>query len=675
LAHRPEDVRNLALIGAGGAGKTSLLEALLALTKVISRRGSIPEKNTFSDHDPDERERGHSLFTTVAHTTWEGKRLQILDTPGSIDFLGEPAMALAAVETAVLCVNAHDGVTTAARKLARLALAQGLPLAVVLTRIEGENIDAEKVYAQLTELFGPRAVPINLPDRFGPGVKEVVDIFGPDVPADLKAQAAELRQQATDRIVECDESLLERYLAEGKVSLQELEAVYPRALRQGNIVPILHVSLERGVGLKKLLSFITHDCPKPSRVVLRKALDASGREVKLEPQGPFAAQVWKIVVDPHVGKVAWLRVWAGTLASKTQLVVHRTGTTERIGDLLEIQGKDLKAVASASAGDLVAVTKVEHLRIGDTVTAEPVAWAFAPIVTPVPKVTLAVMPKNRNDEAKLFPELHRIAEGDPTFVAERETGTGELVVRGLSPLHIDVHLKRLARVKKVESVTHAPRVPYLETIAAKGAGMYRHKKQSGGRGQFAEVHLKVEPLPRGQGFEFVDEVVGGTIPRQFIPAVEKGIEDLRPKGVFAGYPFVDVRAIVHFGKFHDVDSDEHSFKLAAAHAFKAAVAEARPALLEPLMDVEIEVPTRFLGDISGDLNSRRGRIVGMRQEGESSHIQAQVPLSEMMQYGTELRSLTAGEGDFTAKLAHYELVPAHLAQDIIAKHKQEPVPA
>lgn len=674
MAHRPEDVRNVALIGAGGAGKTTLLEGLLSLAKVTTRKGSVGEKNTFSDHDPDEKERGHSLFTTVATLPWEGRHLQILDTPGSIDFLGEPAMALCAVETALVCVNAHDGISVATRKLVRMAQAAGLPLAVLITRIESENVDADEIYAQLTEMFGERAVPINMPDRFGPGVSAVIDVFGPDVPAALAEQAAAFRQQATDRIVECDEALLERYLAEGKVSLQELESVYPRALRQGNIVPVLHVSAEKEVGLRKLLGFIAHDCPKPSRVVLRKAHDKDGQEHEVKPAGPFAAQVWKVLVDPHVGKVALLRVWAGTLAGKTQLVVHRTGRTERIGDVLELQGGHMKAVPTASAGDLVAVAKVEDLRLGDTVTEAPVAWAFAPVATPVPKVTLAVAPKNRNDEAKLFPELHRIAEADPTFVAEREASTGELVVRGLSPLHIDVHLKRLAR-KKVEALTHPPRIPYLETIAAKGAGMHRHKKQSGGRGQFAEVHLRVEPLPRGAGFEFVDAVVGGTIPRQFIPAVEKGVEDIRPKGVIAGYPFVDVRAIVHFGKFHDVDSDEFSFKLAGGQAFKAAVMEARPVLLEPLMDVEIEVPSRFLGDISGDLNSRRGRIVGMNQVGGMSVIQATVPLAEMQQYSTELRSITAGEGDFTAKLAHYEVVPAQLAQDVIARHKQEPVPA
>ena len=669
MAHRPEEVRNLALIGAGGAGKTTLVENLLHLAKVTTRKGSVPEKNTVADWDADERERQQSLFAKVLHVPWEGKQIQIVDTPGAIDFLGEPAMALAAVETAVLCVNAHDGIPVAARKQYRMAQQAGVSIAVLLTRIESENVDEEKLYAQLKDVFGDKAVPINLPDRFGPGVSAVVDIFGPEVPKGLEDQAAEFRQQATDRIVECDEALLERYLSDGKVGLPELEAVFPRALRQGNIVPVLHVSAEKNVGLRKFLSFVTHDCPKPSRVALRKAVDAQGNEVNVQPAGPFAGQVWKVFVDPHVGKVAYLRVWAGTLTSKSQLVVHRTGKTERIGDLLEIQGKDMKAVPSASAGDLVAVAKVEDLRIGDTVTEAAVPWAFVPVKVPVPKVTLAVEPKNRLDEVKLYPELHRAAESDPTFVAERETGTGELVVRGLSTLHIDVHLKRIAR-KKIESVTKAPRIPYLETIAAKGAAMYRHKKQSGGRGQFAEVHLKVEPLPRGQGFEFVDDVVGGTIPRQFIPAVEKGIEETRPKGVIAGYPFVDVRAIVHFGKFHDVDSDEFSFKLASSQAFKEAVTTARPVLLEPLMDIEIEVPSRFMGDISGDLNSRRGRIVGMNQEGDTSVIQAQVPLSEIMQYSTELRSITAGEGDFSAKLAHYEVVPSHLAQEIISKAKK-----
>ncbi|MHC5010878.1 MAG: elongation factor G, partial [Planctomycetota bacterium] len=426
----------------------------------------------------------------------------------------------------------------------------------------------------------------------------------------------------------------------------------------------------KDVGLKKLLEFIVHDCPKPRRTVIRKALDADGEEVQVDPEGPFSAQVWKIQVDPHVGKLAYLRVLSGALASKTQFVVARTGETERIGDLLEIQGKDMTPMAQAVAGDIVAVAKVDDIRIGDTVHDGKADWVFAPIQTPVPKVTLAVEPKNRGDESKLGPELHKLDEGDPTFIAEREESTGEMVVRGMSSLHVDIMLKRLAH-KHVEVLTRQPRVPYRETISGKGQAQYRHKKQSGGRGQFAEVHLRVEPLERGGEFEFADEVVGGAIPRQFIPAVEKGIRETLPKGVFAGYPFTDVKATVFFGKAHDVDSDEHSFKLAASHAFRDAVSQARPVLLEPIMEVEIEVPARFMGDISGDLNSRRGRILGMNQEQDLATIQAEVPLAEMMQYSTELRSLTAGEGDYTFKFGHYETVPAHVAQDIVARHKKE----
>ncbi|MDF1701752.1 MAG: EF-Tu/IF-2/RF-3 family GTPase, partial [Planctomycetota bacterium] len=393
-------------------------------------------------------------------------------------------------------------------------------------------------------------------------------------------------------------------------------------------------------------------------------------EIVVGTDAPFSAQVWKIQVDPHVGKVAFLRIWSGSLASKTQLTINRTGESERIGDLLEVHGREMHPVPSASYGDIVAVAKVDDIHIGDTVSDGSTKWNFVLPPVPVPKVTLAIEAKNRNDEVKIVPELTKLADADAAFRAERESTTGELVVRGMSTLHLEIMLKRLER-KHVETITHPPRIPYLETIQGPGAAMYRHRKQSGGKGQFAEVHLKIEPLARGGDFEFSDEVVGGTIPRQFIPAVEKGVRETCATGVMAGYPFVDVKAIVHFGKFHDVDSDELSFKTAASNAFKLAVKDARPVLLEPIMKVSIEVPSRFMGDISGDLNSRRGRIQGMNQEGDTAIIEAEVPLSEMMQYSTELRSLTAGEGDFEFQLDHYGVVPAHLSSDIIAKHQQE----
>ncbi len=673
MAHTSAEIRNVTLIGAGGAGKTTLAESLLHHCKVTTRKGSVEEKNTVTDWDDEEKERQHSILATPVHMRWDGRHINLIDTPGALDYVGEAVCGLAASETALLCINAHDGVSVATRRLFRSARDLGMACVIAITRLEFDNVDAHALVEQIQSTIGERAVPINLPNCFGHDVTDVTDIFADDIPEDLQDAAAKYRQQVTDRVVECDDDLLESYFETGEVSPEDLAAAFPRALRQGNIVPVVHVSSSKDVGLKKLLEFITHDCPSSSSragAALRKAEDADGNAVEVAADGPFAAQVWKMHVDPHMGKVAYLRVWSGSLPSKTQFVVSRTGETERIGDLLELQGKDMKAVGAAAAGDIVGVAKVDDIQIGDTVSDGTINWAFAPIPTPVPKVTLAIEVKNRNDEAKLGPELTKLDESDPTFVAEREDATGEMVVRGMSTLHIDTMLRRMAR-RKVETVTRTPRVPYLETIQMKGEAMYRHKKQSGGRGQFAEVHLRIEPLPRGEKFEFVDEVVGGTIPRQFIPAVEKGVIETCTQGVIAGYPFVDVRAIVHFGKFHDVDSDEHSFKLAASQAFRAAVQSAKPVLLEPIMKVEIDVPSRFLGDISGDLNSRRGRILGMNQEGDTSIIEAHVPLSEMMQYSTELRSLTAGEGDYSFHLDHYDVVPAHLTSDIIAKHKAE----
>ena len=673
MAHGPDDIRNVALVGAGGAGKTTLSEALLHHCKVTTRMGSVPEKNTLTDWDEEEKDRQHSLTATPVHIPWDGKRINVIDTPGAMDFIGEAISALAAVETAIICVNAHDGVSVATRRIFRAARDQGLACIVVITRVDTENVDAPALYRSIQSSIGERAVPLNLPDCFGGGVSSVTDIFAEEIPEGLQEQAAEFRQQATDRVVECDDDLLESYFETGEVSSEDLAAAFPRALRQGNIVPILHASIDKDVGIHKLMDFITHDCPGShtrAGAALRKATDADGNEVHPPIDSPFSAQVWKITVDPHLGKVAYLRIWTGSLPSKTQIVVSRTGNTERIGDLLDIHGKEMKAVPSAGAGDLVGVAKVDDIQIGDTISDGNIDFTYVPIPVPYPKVTLAIEAKNRNDDVRLGPELHKLAEADPTFLAEREDATGEMVVRGMSTLHVDIMLKRLAR-KNIEAVTRPPRIPYMETIAGKGAAMYRHKKQSGGRGQFGEVHLRIEPNGRGEGIEFIDEIVGGSIPRQFIPAVEKGIRETCATGVIAGYPFVDVKATVHFGKFHDVDSDEHAFKLAASHAFKLCVEDAKGVLLEPIMKVHIDMPARFMGDISGDLNSRRGRILNMGQEGDNAFIEAHVPLAEMMQYSTELRSLTAGEGDYDFSLDHYDVVPAHLVGGIIAAHEKE----
>jgi len=672
MAKQATDFHTVSLVGAGGAGKTTLTEALLQKAGVLKRRGTIEEKNTVTDFEDDEKARGQSIQATPVHMPWDGKTVTLIDAPGALDFLGEAVASLAAVETAIVCVSAADGVNVATRRAFRAARDRGLACVVVITRVDAENVQSGELYAGIQKAIGERAVPLNLPNTFGGDVAAVHDIFGGNVPEHLEAQAADFRQQATDRVVECDDDLLERYFETGVCSPEELATSFPRALRQGNIVPILHASVDKDVGIKKLLDFITHDCPSAVRragEVVRPATK-DGEPHLVQADGPFSAQVWKIQIDPHVGRLAYLRVWSGSLASKSQFVVARTGKTERIGDFMTIHGRDMSPVPRAQAGQIVAVAKIEDIQIGDTVSDGQGGWVFTPVKTPTPKVTMAITPKNRGDETKLGPELAKLADADPSFRAEREEATGEMVVRGLSTLHLDVLLGRLAR-KKVEVDTHAPRIPYLETVSGAGAAQFRHKKQSGGRGQFAEVHLRVKPLERGTGFQFVDQIVGGAIPRQYIPAVEKGISEQCAQGVIAGYPFVDVEVAAHDGKFHDVDSDEFSFKLAAAHAFRDAVANARPVLLEPVMDVEIEVPSRFMGDISGDLNSRRGRIQGMEQEEDIAVIKALVPLSEMMTYSTELRSLTAGEGDYSFELSHYDPVPSHLAADVIAKSKQE----
>ena len=670
MSHRPEDVRCVALVGAGGAGKTTLAETALSLAKVTNRKGSVAEGNTVTDYDPDERDRKQSLLAATVHLPWQGKRVQLIDAPGAQDFVGEAVAATAAVETVAICVNAHDGVGVPARRRFQEAGKAELVRLVVLTRIDAENIEPEALMESLRANFGEHVIPLNFPDTFGPGVTRIFNVFAEDLPEAVKPQAEALRKQVIEAVVECDDALIEKYFSEGAVTKEELFHAFPKAIRTGHIVPVLHTSSAKELGIRQFLDFVCQETPSPAEGVVRPAKGPDGQPAVVSPTGPFTAQVWKIQVDPHVGKVAFLRVWSGSLQSKTSFFHARTGKTERIGDLLEIHGKDLKAVPSAQAGDFVAVTKVDDLRVGDTVTDGQSPVIYDPIPFPEPMVTLGVEPKNRADEAKLIPELTKLAEADPTFLAERDPATSEFVIRGMSTLHLDVTLKRLGR-KKVEVVTHPPKVPYRETIAGKGAAEYRHKKQTGGRGQFAEVHLKLEPLVRGSGFEFVDAVVGGTIPRQFIPAVEKGIRETIPHGVIAGFPFTDVRAIVHFGKFHEVDSDEFSFKLAAAQCFKQAVETARPILLEPIMEVEIEVPSRFMGDISGDLNSRRGRIVGMDTVGDVTIIKAHVPLPEMLNYSTELRSITAGEGQFHAVFHRYEMVPAQLAEAVVAKHRKD----
>ena len=490
-----------------------------------------------------------------------------------------------------------------------------------------------------------------------------------DLPAELRDRAASYFNVLVERVVECDDALMEQFLEKGEIPRETLEKNFARAMVAGKLVPVLTVDAARALGLQEALGIIESYFPSPLDVPPRQASGPAGGTIAVSPEagGPFAAYVFKTLSDPYVGKISYFRVFRGTLPNDGLFVSAKNPKPEKAHPQ-RIVGKDLKGADRAVPGDIGALAKIESLDYGDTFTAEGAALAFPKPEQPRPMASLAVEPKARGDEQKIGASLHKLAMEDPTFVVRREAQTHEMIIDGLSDLHLQTMLQRLKRRFHVEVNTHLPKIPYKEAIAGRAEGHYRHKKQTGGRGQFGECFLRVEPLERGKGFEFVNDIFGGSIPRQFIPAIEKGVHETMERGVIAGCQVVDVKVSVYDGKFHEVDSDEISFKIAGARAFSDAFLKARPTLLEPIMDAEIAVPSHFMGQISGDLNTRRGRIMGMDAQGDIQIIKAQVPLAELLQYATQLRSITAGEGSFTMSFSHYDIVPGQIQEKIVAAH-------
>ncbi|MHC4930628.1 MAG: elongation factor G [Planctomycetota bacterium] len=653
-----EEIRNIVLVGHGGAGKTTLGEAILFAAKMVSRQGSVGDGNTVSDFTDDERERSHSIDSAILHADWKGKTFHLLDTPGYPDFVGQAMRGLDAADCALIVVNAYDGVALNTRRLFKLAGERDLPRIIVVNRCDHENIDTGALEEALRELAGPGARPVTVPDQWGPSMSGVKSIFG---------EASELKEGFVEAAVEADDELMEKYLEAGEVSDGDLKRAIPEALRSGTLIPVFHTVAEKALGVPDLLDFLAEYGPAP---VGRVVHDTDGNEIACEADGPFLGICFKVTFDRQAGKIAFVRILRGSLRHGDSAVVARTESTVKIGHTARYQGSQKEEMEQTVTGDVVALPKVEDVEIGDTLHApgSPVQLAATPL--PNPMVGLAVTPKARGDEAKIGKELSRLADADPCLSFERSKDTHELVLKGLSTLHLDITLKRLAKAG-VDVTTATPRVPYLETITGKAEGHYRHKKQTGGAGQFGEVYLRVEPLERGSEdpLEFVDETYGGSIPRQFLPAIEKGVRQKMADGVVAGYPVVDVCVKVYDGKHHDVDSKEIAFIIAGRNAFALAVEKSRPVLLEPIVNVEIEIPSRFMGDISSDLNSRRARIQGMDAAGDTQIIKAQVPLAEMQTYSTQLRSITAGEGSFTMDFSHQDVVPPNVAQQIIAKAK------
>ncbi len=671
-----KDLRNIVFVGHGGCGKTTLCDQILFKAGAATRAGSVDEKNSLFDFDEEERERQNSIFSAVAHCKHNGRELNVVDAPGYMDFTGAAIAALHAADTAVLTISAPNGIELNTRKMWAAAKERGLAVIIAVTKMDGENIvDCGALLGSIQETLGSECMPLNLPIGVSADFKGVVDLLNPlesapdGVLDDVSAHASAFME----KIVESDEALMERYLNDEKISGEELRDVMSNAIRDGSLVPILHVSGRTGDGVEELMDLIANYAPSPDTRVVKGTDKKSGDEVELkcDESAPLVAQVWKTVTDPFVGKLTFFRVLQGKITSDSQVYNARTEKNERITHILRPFGKENNQVPDGIPGDLLAVAKIEEIGIGDTLCAPGTAVTAPAPTFPTPMVSLAIEPKTRGDEQKISGSMRKLADEDPTLHLGRDQQTGELVVTGMSQLHLGVVLHRLSSRFGVEVDTKPPRIPYKETITVPADGSYRHKKQTGGRGQFGEVWFKMEPMERGEGFEFVDEIVGGAIPNQYIPAVEKGVRETMDKGILAGYPVVDVRVRLHFGKYHDVDSSEAAFKLAASMCFQEVFMKSKPVLLEPIVNLEITVPSQYMGDITGDLNSRRGRIQGMDQAGDMQTIRAQVPMAEVMNYSTELRSMTGGTGGYGMEFSHLDIVPARAAEAIIARAKQE----
>jgi elongation factor G len=661
-AYTSEQIRNIALVGAR-AGKTTLADLLLFKAGVVNRCGKPGDGTSAFDFTTEEKEARHTISAKLVHFEHAGCHVNLLDTPGYPDFVGESMCVLAAVDAAVLVLDANGSINFNARRLFQAARDLKLATFILLNKVDGDQADFDKAVEHALEVFGHDCHPVFVPNGNGASFQSVKSLLAAD--ADPKA-----RSSLIESLVETDEKAMEKYLESGTVSDAEVDRLFHEAVKRGDFVPILGASAEKDLGVSEFLDHVVHHAPSPVEASGRRVKTAEGApEQRTKADEPACAQVFKTVADAHVGKQSWVRVWSGTVKHEIPLTLERTGKPEKLANLMRLQGKNHESVPEAIAGDLVVIAKVENLETGDTLCDAAHVRALVPIDVPKGMVSLAVEPKNRNDDQKMSLGLRKLAAEDATFVEHRDPATHELVITGLTNLHLDTIVKRLKERFHIEVTTKPPRIALKETVVGRAEGHYRHKKQTGGSGQFGEVYLRIEPKERGAGFEFVDDVVGGSIPRQFIPAVEKGIKEALEHGVFAGYPVVDLCVRAYDGKSHPVDSNETSFKIAGRMAFKDAFLKAKPVLLEPIVDLVVEVPASAMGDITGDLNSRRGRISGMDTLGSMQVIKAQIPLREILEYSTTLRSMTAGEGTYSFTVSHYDVVPSKIAQDLASAYK------
>jgi elongation factor G len=661
-------IRNIAIVGHEGAGKTMLVEAFLYKAGVLTRMGTIKEGNTASDFDPDEREGGKSFACSTLSFSYKDTLFNLLDVPGSSDCVGDMLTALRAVECALICVDATSGVKVNTRRIWQETVKLGLPCCFAITRLDAENVDYEKTLAEIQEHFGDRCLPALYPDGSAGSFTRVFAVMDP--PADAPEEVSSLNETLSEAVVEADDELMEKYLEGEQISSEVFRTTFTKAMLQRVLFPVLVVAGEPQVGVEEMLGFLAAFAPTPT------ALERKGRvgeeEVVLDPENGFVGFVYRTVADEFVTRISYLRILSGRLASNTSFVNRRTGKSDRIGNLLKVCGKEQSPIDEGVCGDIVAVAKVEDMLAGDTLTDDKTKVILQKIQFPNPMCSLAVRPKSRGDEQKISTALKELVADDRTVAVQADAQTGDLVLSGMSDLHLSLLLKRLKRRRKVEVETAPPKIPYKETIT-KGVKYveYTHKKQTGGAGQFARVFIDLEPLERGSGYEFADKIFGGVIDQSFRPSVDKGIQNKMAEGVIAGYPVVDVRVSLVDGKTHPVDSKDIAFQIAGREAFKKAFLQCNPVLLEPIVKLEVVVPQANMGDVMGDLNGKRGRILTSSAEGNLAVVQALIPLGEIQNYQAGLKSMTGGEGSYTMEFDHYDIVPPNVHRAIVAEYEKQ----
>lgn len=685
--YKSDMIRNVSLIGHSGSGKTSLAEALLYNSNALDRLGKIEEGNTACDYDPEEINRKISISTSIAPCEWKNKKINILDTPGYFDFVGEVKSALRVTEGAVIVTCAVSGVEVGTEQVFRYAGKAKLPCMFFINKMDRENANFRKVLNQIRDSLGHKAIPFQLPIGKEENFRGIIDLVCQKaytfedknikeipIPDELKLDVEEYRVMLIEAAVETDDELLTKYLEGEQLTEEDIQKGLKTGINDGEIFPILCGSALANKGVSFLLDMILDYIPSPLEREPEIARNIETEEdvaIKCTSDAPFSALVFKTMADPYVGKLTLFKVFSGSVKSDSTVYNVMTDKTEKTGQIYSLVGGEQKNIEQVFAGDIAAVAKLQNTNTNDTIAQEGYTIKIEEIYFPKPVLTMAAVPKSKGDEDKISSGFGRLMEEDKTFKVEKDSETSELLVSGMGEIHLEVLGAKLKNKFGAEMELKLPKVPYRETIKSTVKIEGKHKKQSGGRGQYGHVFLELKPIDVENKLEFEDEIFGGAVPKQYIPAVEKGIEEALEHGVLAGYPMVGIKAVLYDGSYHPVDSSEMAFKIAGSMAFKKGASRAKPVLLEPIMDVEVIVPQDYMGDIIGDLNKRRGKVMGMEPEKNTQHIKAQVPLAEMFRYATDLRSITQGRGMFNSSFSHYEEIPGQLAQKIIEQVSEE----